>query len=102
MSNEEYIDYGYLRCNGCELARLKKKWGERLIKVQGSWYLAGMPPDKGQDEPTHLPNGIPIQFVAWFMSEGHDHTSTMAEEMIDDEIWGGDLKLPGLPDDWDD
>jgi len=60
-------------CNGCTLARLKRKYGDRLIKYRGSWYLKNEQPADGQGEPLQLPNGMPIQFVAWFMSEGHCH-----------------------------
>ena len=58
-------------CNGCELVRLKKKYGDKLIKVKGSWYVRGELPGKGQDDPISLADGTPIRFVAWFMSEGH-------------------------------
>ena len=67
-------------CNGCALERLEKKWGKRLKKINGSYYVVGLPPVDGQGEPTHLPNGVPLQFVAWFMSEGHDHSTSMAED----------------------
>lgn len=72
------------QCNGCYLEQLKKKYGSKLIKHAGSWYLVGEQPLPGQGEPYQLPNGTPIQFVVWFMGEGHDHTPSMAEESIDD------------------
>ena len=86
MIYEKDKDYGYEKCNGCYLARLKKQWGNRLVKVGDSYYLAGMKPSPGQAEPTHLPNGIPIQFVIWFMGEGHDHTPSQADMLIEDEL----------------
>jgi len=60
-------------CNGCYLERLKKKYGNKLIKVGDSWYLKNEQPAQGQSEPLKLKDGTPIQFVAWFMSEGHSH-----------------------------
>ena len=57
-------------CNGCDLIKLKKKYGDRLIKFRGSWYLKNEQPGSGQIE-NSLPDGTPIRFAAWFMSEGH-------------------------------
>lgn len=58
-------------CNGCSLARLKREYGDRLIKYLGSWYVKGDSPADGQGEPLKLEDGTPIRFVAWFMDEGH-------------------------------
>ena len=60
------------RCNGCDLAELKKRYGKKLIKIgfQG-WYLKGEQPAKGQGKPFKLDDGTPVRFVAWFMDEGH-------------------------------
>jgi hypothetical protein len=63
-------------CNGCMLERLEKEYGDKLIKVEGAWYIKGEQPAPGQ--------GTPIKFVAWFMSEGHDHSTSMAEESMED------------------
>ena len=60
-------------CNGCDLARLKKQYGEKLIKVGGSWYIKGEQPLEGQGEPFALEDGTPIRFAAWYMEEGHCH-----------------------------
>ncbi len=60
-------------CNGCDLARLKEKYGDKLIKFAGSWYLKGEQPAQGQSEPLALPDGTPIRFVVWYMSEEHCH-----------------------------
>ena len=60
-------------CNGCDLARLKKKYGDKLINYMGSWYLKGEQPAPGQSAPLALADGTPISFVAWYMSEGHSH-----------------------------
>lgn len=70
-------------CNGCTLERMKKQYGEKLIKFDGSWYLKGEQPGPGQSRPKQLPDGTPIQFVAWFMSEGHDHSQSQFD--IDSE-----------------
>ena len=59
------------KCNGCEVERLKKVYGDGLIKFNGEWYLKNETPLAGQEEPCQLPDGTPIRFVAWFMSEGH-------------------------------
>jgi len=63
-------------CNGCTKKRLKKKYGDKMIKVGGTYYLKGEQPLQGQDEPKALPDGTPIQFLVWFMEEGHDHSET--------------------------
>lgn len=60
-------------CNGCDLERLKKKYGARIIKVGGSWYLKNEEPAPGQSKPLALPDGTPIRFMAWYMSEEHSH-----------------------------
>lgn len=60
-------------CNGCDLERLKEKYGKKLIKVNGTWYLKDEQPAQGQSEPLALKDGTPIRFVVWYMSEGHSH-----------------------------
>ena len=70
-------------CNGCSLEILKKRYGDRLIKVNGTWYVKGEPPLPGQSEPKRLPDGTPIRFAAWFMNEGHDHENTALDDLIE-------------------
>ena len=48
---------------------LKRKYGNRLIKYKGSYYVKDEQPTKGQSEPFSLPDGTPIMFVAWFMDD---------------------------------
>jgi hypothetical protein len=60
-------------CNGCNLVQMKRKYGDRLIKYKGSWYLKNTPPADGQSEPKQLKDGTPIHFVVWYMSEGHSN-----------------------------
>lgn len=58
-------------CNGCDLEYMKEKYGDKLIKVGDTWYLKGEEPLEGQSEPLKLQDGTPIQFLVWFMGEGH-------------------------------
>lgn len=55
--------------NSVTRQRLREKYGDKLIKFQGNYYLKGEPPLKGQSEPFALEDGTPIQFVAWFMDD---------------------------------
>ena len=69
-------------CNGCDLARKKKVYGDRLIKFRGSWYEKGALPGSGQIE-NALPDGTPIHFVAWYMDEGHCYDSTCSVKEVE-------------------
>jgi hypothetical protein len=57
-------------CNGCCLDRLRQQHGERLVHHNGDWYVQGEAPNPGQGEPSSL-GGVPIRWIAWFMSTGH-------------------------------
>ncbi len=58
------------QCNGCHLEQLRAQHGEKLIHLRGDWYVYGEDPSPGQGEPSSL-GGVPIRWVAWFMSTGH-------------------------------
>mgnify|MGYP001579330139 CR=1 FL=1 len=73
------------RCNGCSLAGYKKRFGENLIKVGEAWYLKGLEPVAGQGEPFALPDGTPIRFVVWFMSEEHSNSCLLSVNIRNDE-----------------
>ena len=60
-------------CNGCSLARYKAKYKDKLIKIGDTYYVIGEEPMPGQSEPHSLPDGTPIRFLVWFMSEGHSN-----------------------------
>ena len=62
-------------CNGCSLEQYKLKYKERLVKIGDTYYVAGEEPMPGQGEPSCLPDGTPIRFLVWFMSEGHSNDS---------------------------
>lgn len=69
-------------CNGCSLKILKERYGDRLIKLNDSWYVINQTPLPGQ-EIKSLSDGIPVRFVAWFMNEGHDHENTALDDLIE-------------------
>lgn len=48
---------------------LRRKYGDKLIKYMGNYYVKGEEPCDGQSEPLALEDGTPIQFVAWFMDD---------------------------------
>lgn len=57
------------RDNNWTRRKLREKYGERLIKYKGNYYVKGDEPDPGQSEPLALEDGTPIRFVAWFMDD---------------------------------
>jgi hypothetical protein len=80
-------------CNGCDLARLKRKYGDKLIKVKGTWYLKNEQPLDGQVEPFHLDDGTPIQFVVWYMSEEHSGDCLLDLPISSGPLDAGDMGL---------
>ena len=74
-------------CNGCMLQKMKERYGDKLIRYEGSWYLRDSAPAEGQPI-TSLPDGTPIKFMAWFMSEDHSNDEdcgrTIAPTKVED------------------
>ena len=71
INKKEKRNYCMSECNGCCLERMKAKYGKKLIKYKSNWFLKNASPVKGQGAPFELPDGSPIRFIAWFMSEEH-------------------------------
>ena len=46
------------------------KEGKELIQYRGNWYWKGEQGIVGQGDMT-LPDGTPIKYIVWFVSEGH-------------------------------
>lgn len=75
MTMGDYDDWfnAYDMCdtptNASTRRRLREKYGDRLIKYQGRYYVKGEQPCDGQAEPHALPDGTPIRFEAWFMDD---------------------------------
>lgn len=54
--------------NHVALDRISKKYGDNLIKFKGDWYeWNSLETDPA--EQTYLPDGTPIRFICWMMSE---------------------------------
>lgn len=56
-------------CNYCALRQLRARYGEQLIKVDGTWYLRDKPALPGQGATIALKDGTMLQFVSWFAAE---------------------------------
>ena len=58
------------QCNFCSLKNLQKRYGDSLLFYRGNYYEQNVSPGEGQGEPSKLPDGTPIRFLAWFMEVG--------------------------------
>jgi hypothetical protein len=53
--------------NCCARRRAKNRYGDEMVYFRGTYYRKGRMPAQGQSGPQALPDGTPIQFLAWYM-----------------------------------